>query len=136
LASSSAEKTGSTRTSAELRAYFASVPPNVRRNLKKVRETIRGVAPDAVEHFSYGMPAFRLDGKPLVWYAAWKKHYSIYPFGAAILRAHASDAERYETSKGTIRFPIMEPPPFDLVRRLVKARVAELREATRTGTTR
>ena len=136
MASPSADKTGSTRTSAQLRAYFASVSPDVRRNLKKVRETIRAVAPDAVEHFSYGMPAFRLNGKQLVWYAAWKKHYSTYPFGAVILRAHASQAERYETSKGTIRFPIAEPVPFDLVRRLVKARVAELRQETRTGTNR
>ncbi len=130
---SSSVKTLGTQTSAQLRAYFASLPPDVRRNLKKVRETIRAAAPDAVEHFSYGMPAFRLDGQQLVWYAAWAKHYSVYPFGAAILRAHASDAERYETSKGTIRFPIDEPPPFGLVKRLVKARVAELRAAGKTA---
>ena len=112
----------------QIDAYLKAQPPVARRALKQVRAVIRAAAPDAVEAFSYRMPAFRFDGRILVWYAAFTHHFSLFPIGPRLVQSLGKAAAGYETSKGTIRFPLEAPVPAPLVKRIVKARIAELRQ--------
>lgn len=112
---------------AEIRSYFASASQEGRRALRALRETIRAAAPGAIEGFSYRLPCFRFEGRPLVWYGAFTAHCSLYPITGNIKRQLTAALRGYETSKGTVRFPLAKPMPVSLVRRLVKARVAEVR---------
>jgi uncharacterized protein YdhG (YjbR/CyaY superfamily) len=115
----------------QLRKYFAAVPPATRAELKRIRATIRAEAPAAVESFSYGIPGFKLEGKSLIWYAGWKEHTSMYPLTAGAKAAVGTQLAKYRTSKGTIQFPLSEPVPLNVVKRIVKARVAEIRKSSK-----
>ena len=93
-------------------AYLATVPVDARAALQKLRNAIRAATPGAKEGFSYGLPAFKLDGRSLVCYAAPKNHCSFYPMSAAVIRAHARDLKGYDTSKGHDPIPRQEALAF------------------------
>jgi len=112
---------------AQRRTYLASLPPAVRARMKEIRDIVRALAPDADEVFSYRIPGFKLHGKPLVWYAAFAHHTSLYPMTAAIRRAHAAALKGYKMSTGTVQFRLDKPLPASLVKRLVKSRLDEVR---------
>lgn len=130
IASAAAE---ARRAATQVRAYFATQPPVARRALRRLRDAIRAAAPGAVEGFSYRMPVFRYEGRPLVWYAAFKAHCSLFPMTPEIRRVLGRALDGYETSKGTVRFPLTPLPPVALVKRLVKARLGELRATLAQG---
>lgn len=105
--------------------YLARVPEPARTTLNKMRAMIRSVAPaEATECISYGIAGFRYKG-PLVWFAAFRNHCSFFPGNASLIATYKKDLQGYQTSKGTIRFPVDKPLPAALLRKLVKARVAQ-----------
>lgn len=106
-------------------AYLAKLAPDQRATLEKVRAAIRAAAPDAEEGMSYGMPCFT-QGKVIAGYAASTKHCSYHPMSGTVVSTLAQELSGYETSKGTIRFPVGKPLPKPLIRKLVKARLAEI----------
>ena len=110
-----------------VRAYLAALTPATRARVRALRAAIRSAAPDARDAFSYGMPGFVFAGRPLVSYAGWKHHASLYPLSSGMRAAGGTELDGYDKAKGTLRFPLSEAIPVALVRRLVKARVTELR---------
>ncbi len=120
----------------DVKQYFAAAPPKARAALRKIRAAILSVAPKAEEGFSYRIPGFRLNGRALVWYAAFKEHCSLYPMTGAIRRRLAVDLEGYETAKGTVRLPLANPVPVGLVKKLVIARMAEVTHGSATASKR
>jgi len=105
--------------------YLAGLSDEKRDVLERLRATIRTAAPGAEEYISYQLPAFRLDGKPLVAFGATAKHCAFYPMTGTTVEAHKEELKDYDISKGTIRFQAGKPLPAALVRKLVKARIAE-----------
>jgi uncharacterized protein YdhG (YjbR/CyaY superfamily) len=105
-------------------AYLAALSADKRAALQKLRRAIHAAAPGAEECISYQIPAFRFEGRMLVWFAAASKHCSLFP-GAHPIAVHRRELARYKTSKGTIRFQPDKPLPAALVRKLIKARLAE-----------
>ena len=97
--------------------YISNFTDDQKAYLKKARKVIKKTVPDAQEKISYGIPTFSLNGKNLVHIAAYEGHYAFYP-GAASITAFASELKPYETSKGTIRFPLGKPVPYDLIKKI------------------
>jgi len=112
-------------TPASVDEYLAAIPEAPRAALEKLRATIKAAAPEATETISYQMPAFKLDGRFLVSYAAFKNHCSLFPASEKVLEAHGEALKPYFAGKGTIRFTVEQPIPAALVRKIVKTRVKE-----------
>jgi|SRR5579862_2673674 len=105
--------------------YLNGVPEPAHSTLQKVRTAIRSALPkEATEVISYGMPAFRYQ-ETLVWYAAFSKHCSLFP-GSTVIESFKDELKKFHLSKGTIQFPVDQPLPAALVKKLVKARLADI----------
>ncbi len=103
--------------------YISQFPPEIQEKLKKLRKAIKEAAPEAEEKIAYRMPAYALNG-PLVYFAAFKDHISLFPTGSP-MEGFKEDLSEYRTAKGTLQFPLDKPMPYDLIKKIVKFRVAE-----------
>ena len=107
--------------------YIAAQPEAVRGVLDRVRATIRKAVPGAEEVISYQIPAYKLQGGTVLYFAGWKKHYSLYPATAELVAAFKEDLAPYEVNnKGTIRLPLSEPVPVKLIERIARFRAREV----------
>lgn len=107
-------------------AYLASKPRETRVVLERVRAAIRKAVPAAVEGIAYQIPVYTLDGVPVLFFAGWKAHYSLYPASDALVAAFTRELEPYERSKGTIRLPFSQPVPVKLIERIARFRAEQL----------
>jgi uncharacterized protein YdhG (YjbR/CyaY superfamily) len=105
--------------------YMAALPEPSRAALEELRKTIRGIAPEATEAISYGMPSFKDHGRILVYYAAFKDHYSLFPASTTVMATLGEELKPYFSGKGTIRFDARKPLPVALVKKIVEARLEE-----------
>ena len=113
---------------ADIEAHLADLPTVQRNALGTLRRIIKSLVPEAVEGFSYGMPAFRYLGHPLVAYEALEGHCSFFPMSPKVQASFSKELETYKTSKGTILFLPEKPLPAGLLKKIVKARVREIKE--------
>ncbi len=107
--------------------YIAAQPKDARVILERVRGAIRSAVPAAEEALAYRMPVYTLDGVPVLYFAGWKHHFSLYPASDALVAAFRDELARYERTKGTIRFPLSEPVPVPLIKRIARFRAGQLR---------
>ena len=106
--------------------YIAAKPESVQAVLSRVRRAIRQALPRTEEVISYQMPVYKLGSDRILYFAGWKRHYSLYPAGARLVEAFQDELARYEVSKGTIRFPLSETVPVKLIGRIAKFRLKEV----------
>ena len=109
--------------------YISGFPADVRPVLERVRSTIRKAVPKAEEAISYGIPAFKVNGRTIMYFAGWKQHYSIYPSNDRLVARFKDELEPYEVNgKGTIRFPLAKPIPVQLIAGIARFRAKESAE--------
>jgi uncharacterized protein YdhG (YjbR/CyaY superfamily) len=118
---------------ASVEAYLAALPDDQRAVMEHLRGIIRAAAPEATEQISYGMPAFRTHGRFLVSYAAFKRHFSLFPASQAVIDALGDEVVPFHASKGTIQFTAERPLGADVVTRLVRVRLEENAARGRPG---
>jgi uncharacterized protein YdhG (YjbR/CyaY superfamily) len=116
-------------TAGSIDDYIAQFPPGTRKMLEELRALIRSLAPGATETISYAMPTFDLNGRHLVHFAGYAKHIGFYPVPSG-MEAFAQELKPYKRGKSSVQFPLDQPLPTDLIRRIVEFRVAE---NTRSG---
>jgi uncharacterized protein YdhG (YjbR/CyaY superfamily) len=112
-------------------SYLAAQPLEVRWLLERIRRTIRKAVPAAEESISYNIPTYKLGGRPMLYFAAWKEHYSLYPSGSALVAAFKKELAPYEVEKGTIRFPLAAAVPVGLIGAIAKFRAKEVTAVAR-----
>jgi uncharacterized protein YdhG (YjbR/CyaY superfamily) len=109
----------------EVDKYMAEFPVEVQEILQTVRATILNAAPDAVEKLAYGMPGYKLKGKPFVYFAGYAKHVGLYATPVAH-EAFAEELKGYKQGKGSVQFPLNKPMPFDLIKRIIEFKLKQL----------
>jgi len=112
-------------SSAEVDQYLADLGEPKRSTLQRLRQTIREVIPEAEEGIAYQVPAFRIDGKVIAGFAAFKNHLSYLPHSGSVLPSLRDEVASYKTSKGALQFPVDTPLPKPLVERLIKVRITQ-----------
>jgi len=113
--------------------YIARQPEDVQAILQRVRSAIRKAMPGADEVISYQMPAYKLSNRPVLWFAGWKRHCSLYPATDSLVKAFKGDLAPYKINKGTIRFPHSQPVPMKLIQRFAKFRAKEVAKRERVA---
>lgn len=103
--------------------YIQNAPEEVQPQLKELRKLIKKEAPEAVESMSYAMPGYKINGKPLVYFAGWKTHIALYPTSSQM--EEISEIKKYRTGKGTLQFPLDKPLPLPLIRKIMQYRIKE-----------
>jgi uncharacterized protein YdhG (YjbR/CyaY superfamily) len=113
--------------------YIASQPEAAQDPLRRVRSTIRKAVPGAEEVISYKIPTYKLHGDPVLYFAGWRQHYSLYPATGNVIAAFKNDLAAYEVNKATIRFQLSEPVPVKLIERIAKFRAKEVAEKAKAA---
>lgn len=119
----------SNAVTASVDAYIAAQPEPVQAALRRLRSILRAALPDAEEVISYKIPAYKLHGRIAIYFAGWKSHYALYLASGDLVSAFQDELAPYEISKGTIRFPLDQPVPAELITRLARFRAAQLNTA-------
>jgi uncharacterized protein YdhG (YjbR/CyaY superfamily) len=113
-------------------AYIAAQPPEAQKALEKLRRILRKALPDAEEVISYQIPAYKLHGRVVLFFAGWRAHYSLYPAGSRLPDSLKKALASYELSRGTVRFELSKPIPDRLITRVAKSRAKEAAEKAKT----